>query len=333
MHTLLVIGAGSIGERHARCLLATGRAEVGICETDPERLREVAERYHLGTGWTSLEEALAEAWDAAVVATPAHRHVRQALVLAERGIHLLIEKPLSTSFEGVSELALAIRDRRVKASMAYVYRAHPGAQRFRQLLMAGALGRPVELLVTSGQHFPTYRPAYREIYYARRETGGGAVQDALTHLINLGEWLLGPLTRVAADTARLGLEGVEVEDTVHVLARHGDLLAAYTLNQHQAPNETTVTVNCERGTLRWELHSNRIRKMTRNGPSWEDEHLPPLERDEWFICQENAFLELLEGKRPPLCTLAEGAQTLAATLAILESADRGEWVEIQPFNP
>ena len=40
----------------------------------------------------------------------------------------------------------------------------------------------------------------------------------------------------------------------HVLARHDDVLANYSLNQHQAPNELTLTVVCERGTLRVELH-------------------------------------------------------------------------------
>ena len=48
--------------------------------------------------------------------------------------------------------------------------------------------------------------------------------------------------RVVADAAHQVLEGVTVEDTVHLLARHGSVMASYSLNQHQAPNEITITV-------------------------------------------------------------------------------------------
>ena len=74
------------------------------------------------------------------------------------------------------------------------------------------------------------------------------------------------------------LEGVAVEDTVHGLARHGDVLASYSLNQHQAPNEMTLTVVCERGVVRCEFHENRWRWATTPGEPWRDEPIAPLER-------------------------------------------------------
>ncbi len=48
---------------------------------------------------------------------------------------------------------------------------------------------------------------------------GGGNQNALTHLINAGEWLIGPVDRILADAAHQLLPGVDVEDTVHVIAR------------------------------------------------------------------------------------------------------------------
>src|SRR5690606_32808909 len=131
--------------------------------------------------------------------------------------------------------------RDVVAGVAYVYRAHPALEEMRQAIASGRFGRPVELVAVLGQHFPFYRPAYRTIYYRDRATGGGAIQDALTHVLNAGEWLVGPITRLACDAEHLVLDGVDVEDTVHLLARHGRVMASYSLNQHQAPNESTIT--------------------------------------------------------------------------------------------
>jgi predicted dehydrogenase len=218
--------------------------------------------------------------------------------------------------------------RRLACGVAYVYRSHPVLANMREAIQSGRFGRPLELVATSGQHFPTYRPAYREIYYNDRATGGGAIQDALTHVINAGEWLAGPVTRLVADAAHLRLEGVCVEDTTHVLARHGDVLASYSLNQHQAPNENTITVVCERGTVRFEGHESRWRSVTIPGEPWHDELHAPLGRDELFIAQANQFLDAVEGTLPVACSLEEGLQTLRVNLAALASIQGGAWQTI-----
>jgi predicted dehydrogenase len=124
------------------------------------------------------------------------------------------------------------------------------------------------------------------------------------------------------------LDGVDVEDTVNVLARHGDVLASYSLNQHQAPNETTITVVCARGTARFEYHANRWQWIENPTQDWHDEPTGTLERDSLFTRQAHAFLDAIEGKAKPLCTLGEGVAALKANLAILESAEQVCWQQI-----
>lgn len=325
---VLIIGAGSIGERHLRCFLAAGRADASFVETHPGRRAAVAERYPQAIAHVTLEDALEQSPGAAVVATPAPSHLPLASRLVELGIPVLVEKPLSISLDGVEPLMSLAVERRVQVAVAYVMRARPALAEMRRAVASGQFGRPLQLVATAGQDFAHYRPAYRETYYADRSSGGGAVQDALTHLLNAGEWLVGGIDRVVADAARLKIEGVDVEDTVHVLARQGDVMADYALNQHQAPNETTITVVCERGTARFELHAGRWLSCERPGTPWVD-HGPggPLDPDAPFIRQAEAFMDAAEGKASPLCTLEEGARTLRANLAILESAETGRWVE------
>lgn len=329
-HRVLIIGAGSIGERHIRCFLATGRVDVAFVELRPDLREQIATRYPQSRGFSELEAALEAGLDAAVIATPAPLHVAQATQLATRGIHLLIEKPLSVTTEGIDSLQAAVAERRIVAAVAYVYRAHPALTEMRQAIQSGAFGRPVELVMVSGQHFPFYRPAYRSTYYTRHASGGGAVQDALTHGINAAEWLIGPTDRLVADVAHQVLDGTDVEDTAHVLARHGDILASYSLNQHQAPNELTLTVVCEKGTARFEYHRNRWRTMLRPGEEWINRAAIELERDTLFTRQASAFLDAIEGTAPPACTLDEGLQTLRVNLGILQSARVGSWISIRP---
>lgn len=332
MKQLLVIGGGSIGERHVRCFQKSGRAEVSLCEVDNGVCTRVTEAYGLRRSFSSLDSALAEPVDAAVVCTPAHMHVEMACRLVDQGIAVLIEKPVSTSIEGVRQLSQAAEAASVPAAVAYVYRAHPGLAAMKGAIESRRFGTPVELVAVSGQHFPFYRPAYREIYYNNRATGGGAIQDALTHVVNAGEWLIGPITALVADAEHCVLDGVDVEDTVHLMARHGSVLASYSLNQHQAPNESTITVVCTGGTARFEMHNHRWLSCTQPGGTWTVEKEYKLERDDLFVHQANAFLSALEGSRPLLCTLREGIQTLRVNLTALLSVEQRRWAEIAEIN-
>ena len=249
--------------------------------------------------------------------------------LIEQGLHVLIEKPLSTSLNGVDELASLAAERNRFVMVAYVTRCHPAMSAMRDAIQSGIIGKPVQLVAKCGQNFPFYRPAYREIYYRDRATGGGAIQDALTHTINAAEWLVGPVRSLVADADHLVLDGVEVEDTVHVLARHNDgLMANYSLNQFQSPNESTITVNGTQGTARFEAHQTRWRLVFKPGDDWQDRQFDAMERDDVFVRQAHSFLDGLESGAAPTCSLEAGLQTLRVNLGILQSWAERRWVDL-----
>ena len=326
---ILIVGVGSIGERHLRCFVATGRVEVSLCEMNSVLRERIAQQYDVERAYSNFEEAIAARPDAVVICTPAQVHVSLALAAAKAGAHLLIEKPLGTKLDGVAALQAEIQRRNLTAAVGYVYRAHPALAAMRDAIANGRFGEPVQIVATCGQHFPFYRPAYRETYYKDRATGGGAVQDALTHILNAGEWLVGPVEKLAADAGHQVLEGVGVEDTVHVLTRHGSVMGCFSLNQHQSPNEVTITVICRSGTARFEYHRSRWRWMMQPGGEWTNEVVGPLERDALFTRQAEAFLDAVEGRHPPLCTVAEAVQTLRVNLGILEAAERHVWQTVK----
>ena len=327
-YSTLVVGTGSIGERHVRCFQKTGRAQVYVCESHPAARERVAAAYAVRGAFADLDEALdGRHYDVAVVATPAPLHVPMARRLVAHRSHVLVEKPLSTRFDGIRELQAEVERQGVTAAVAYVYRAHPAVRALRDALRSGECGEPVEVVVTSGQHFPTYRPAYRDIYYADPAQGGGALQDGITHALNAVEWCVGPVDKLVADIAHQVLPGVTVEDTVHLLTRHGRLRGSLTFNQYQAPNETTFTIVCHDGTLRAELSPSRLRIMREPDTAWEDREAPVDERDDLYVFQANAFLDAIEGRSDVLCTIEEAARTLGVTLAALRGAEGQAWLE------
>jgi predicted dehydrogenase len=317
---VLIIGCGSIGERHLRCFGLTRRARVTACDTNPELLRRMGDAYGVPTVADWSEAVRSGGYQAAVICTPAPSHIPIALEVLRQGMHVLIEKPLSHSLAQVDTLLAAVQPPAPVAAVAYVFHQFPYLREARDFLLGGQLGAIRQVISLSGQPFHRLRPGYARSYYRDRASGGGAIQDALTHTVNWVESVVGPAESVLCDCAHLHLPEVEVEDTVHVSARHGAVLANYTLSQFQTPNENFLQFNATGGSVRIELHRQRWGVWAEGAADWTWHEVPVADRDSHFVSQANALLDAMAGQPARLCSVAAAAQTLRFNLAALQSA-------------
>jgi predicted dehydrogenase len=322
-HHILIIGCGSIGERHLRCFQTTQRTQVAGCDANVELSARIAKTYGVPIEGDWEQAVRSGRYTAVVICTPAPLHVRMARTALEAGLDVLVEKPLSHSLTGVADL-IATRDRSGRRIVvAYVFHQNPVLNGAGDFVARGEFGPVRHATLVSGQSFHRLRPGYAQTYYRDRAMGGGAIQDALTHSANWMESVLGPTESVMCDCAHLVVPNVTVEDTVHVAARHANALASYSLNQFQAPNETAFQFDAEGGSVRVELNRRRWGHFAVGASDWTWHDGPPAERDTPFIAQANAFLNYLEGKPARTCSLEAGAHTLRFNLAALASAERG----------
>jgi len=328
--SILIVGLGSIGERHLRCFQATERCVVSGCEPNKDLRDAVQSRYDCEC-FASQEEALSSShWDAAVICTPANSHIPIAIECIKAGLQLLIEKPLSISLDEIDTLTTLALRREAIVRVAYVYRSIPVVAAARDLVHSGKIGEIKHVVVTAGQNFPAARPAYASTYFASRSTGGGCIQDALTHNLHAVEWIVGPIEKVFCDASHQALKNVETEDTVNLLSRlQGGVPAVFSLNLFQAPDEVTLSFHGLGGSVRAELHNHRVGSQLQNEREWKWTIMPKEERDGMFIRQANAFLNALEGKPDHLATLEDGLQTLKVNLAAMQSADTRIEVHVQ----
>jgi len=323
-HRVLVVGAGFIGRVHVEALRCTHRADVAVCETGEEQRRRLRADFPEMETFASLDDALRRPWNAAVIATPAHTHLELGRRLTATGIPLLMEKPLALVTDGLADRIDAVSATGVPVMVGFVFRCHPALAAIRSELNAGRIGLPVQIVGRRGAHLPSRRPEYASTYYARREHGGGVVQDMRVMSSTRGEWLVGPIDRLMADAAHLRLPKVTVEDTVHVVARHGTILANYTVNQYQHVAEFTIDVHGNEGSLRADFVSNRWSSASVPDGEWSAQALPPFDRLQWFTRQAHVFLDVVEKRATPPCSLDQALNTLRAVRATLESIDHSE---------
>lgn len=336
MHSILIVGGGSIGERHLRCFLATGRATVALCESRKERLAELAAKYPLAASFEDIQSVALSEFNAAVICVPAPLHIPLARRFAEAGLHVLIEKPLSLNLDGVDDLARTAEEKRLTVGVAHVARARRVSRAVKELADSGVIGPARSALMVSGYDHRQARPDYRGTYFARRETGGGVIQDALPHSVNLIQWMMGPVASVTASYDHLEIEDIQADDTASLLLRFRNSGAMGNLhcNAWQALRSNTISLAGPEGNIFGDVTQSRVGLFLRKRQEWRWTEIPREQPDakgqldEPFVVQADNFLDAIEGRAHLLCTLAEARHTVEVCTAALESGRRRRTVDI-----
>jgi predicted dehydrogenase len=298
----LVVGLGSIGQRHARLL-----GELGVAVAAVSRRSDAAPRCY-----ASLALALArEAPDYVVIANETAAHHATLATLADCGFAgaVLVEKPL------FAEPAPLPANRFAGLYVGYNLRFHPVLAELKRLL---ADEPALSAHVYVGQYLPDWRPGrdYRDTASASRAAGGGALRD-LSHELDYMGWLFGPCRQVAALDGRSGALDIDSDDVAALLLAFERCPAATAqLNYLDRPGAREIIINTARHTLRADLIRGTLRI---NG---EERHFP-VARDDTYLAQHRS---VLGNRRDTLCTAEEGAAVVALIAAAEQSAATGAWV-------
>ena len=200
-----VIGAGMAGRSHAASyrtastLYGEGLPEVrlvAVADVNPAFATDTARRFgyeRAETGW----EAVAEAPDvdvvSVVVANPLHRQIVEGLLAA--GKHVLCEKPMAPTLEDAEAMVAAADASDRQTGIGFVFRRSPAINAVRDQIASGAIGRPLHF---NGHYWCDYGvdPNAPMSWRYKGAPGSGALSDIGSHLLDLAEFVCGPIRSV-----------------------------------------------------------------------------------------------------------------------------------------
>ena len=208
-----LIGGGNITETHARAVNAIPGAQIAaIFGTNAEKVARLC-REHGGNPFQNFDAFLSHRpMQAVILGSPSGQHAEQGVAAAQRGLHILTEKPIDISTKRAGALIDAASKARVKLAVIFQDRLKPNIHALKQWLVTSVLGKP--LLIDARVKW--YRPPD---YYSNSKwrgtfalDGGGALINQGIHTVDLLLWLFGDVVRLQARTATL-LHKIEAEDT------------------------------------------------------------------------------------------------------------------------
>ena len=211
----IVIGIGDIATRRVIPAIQTEpRSRLyGLITRDPAKAVPYSVRV-----WTTLTEALAEpAVQAVYVGTPVFLHAPQTIQSLRAGKHVICEKPMAMNEAEARTMLQAADESGKTLGVAYYRRSYPKVQRAKQLLAAGAIGRPVLAELTCHMWFDGQ--GSRSWLVNPAQAGGGPLFDIASHRIDVLNFLFGQPLRVTAQLSNV-VHQYAVEDNATVLIEY-----------------------------------------------------------------------------------------------------------------
>lgn len=305
---LALIGCGAIAEvSFIPALKQLKHPPELIVDVNQERANRFAASLRCKSA-VDLDAVDRESIDAAIVALPNALHAPAALSLLERGIHVLIEKPMATLADDCQRMIDAASAADLRLAVGHMYRFNPAYRWMKSLADSGTLGpiRGIELRCGAPFAWPL-----KSLGLWRKEmAGGGVLIDLGIHFLDLLIWWFGPLqlTRYVDDNGG----GVEADCQLEATTTCGGKVFAEFSRTRDLPNRLHIAGS--NGGVEIDLATSSIATVTGsadafpNARDWTRRAGPS--HTQLFVAEISAWLDAIAEHRQPAVDGSEGAHVV-----------------------
>jgi predicted dehydrogenase len=303
---LAVVGVGHLGRHHARVASSLPDVRVvGIHDHNAARSAEVAREFGLNR-LESLEAVATEA-EAAIVATPTATHLEIAAELLDRGLDVLVEKPIAASLREADELLARARSAGRIVQVGHVERYNPAVQAALSMVEA-----------------PLFVEVHRLSVFARRSLDVDVVRDLMIHDLQIVQSLSrAPVSEIRAAglpvlTSRLDIANARI-------AFEGGCVANLTASRVSSTKVRRLRIFAPELYVSVDMQEREVRALTLRRGSHEPEIVPipvPVRREEPLALELSDFAGAVRTRRSPLVSGEVGRGALALAEDVLSAIER-----------
>ena len=320
MMKALVVGYGSIGKRHIENLSSFPNLEILVCT---KRNYDAFLRRKKCRKFSSLTKSIKEKPDIAIITNVTSLHIKTAIQLANAGINLFIEKPLSNSLKNVKFLLNIIKKRKLVTLMGCILRFHPAIKKIKEIVSTNEIGRIISVHAENGSYLPDWHPYedYRNSYAARKDLGGGVIFTNI-HELDYLYWLFGDVKEAFSITEKISDLEVNVDDLSAILLRFkNNIIAEVHLDYFQNPDFRSCKIIGTKGTLYWDSKINTVKVYDIKKKKWiEKLKLQNFNTNNMYVNELSHFLKCVNKKEKPINNIEEGAKILQIAIALKKAS-------------
>ncbi len=299
-----VVGVGIMGSNHARVLTGLPGVELtGVVDPDPAQ-RDLIGRLIGCPAVADLDALVKLGVDAVTIAAPTHLHRDLAVACIERGIHVLVEKPIASSVEEGRDILVAARRAGVALMVGHVERFNPAVQAIKQAIRGEDI---LSIAITRVGPFPP------------RMSNVGVVIDLAVHDIDLIRWFTD--SDIVEVQPQLSSAVAEREDIALLQFRTASGVLAHINTNWLTPFKArNVTVATRGKYVMGDLLTRQVTECFGFQPdgAYSMRHLS-VGHDEPLRAELIAFVDAIREGKPPAVTGEEGVASLEIAIRCLDS--------------
>lgn len=329
---ILFIGLGSIAKRHIKNIRRLyPDFSISVFRQHSKESPVGVMNDLIDNVFFSSDDSVNWSPDAVFITNPAPLHVSTAIEFVKLGCHIFMEKPLSDSLEGCSDLIEEIDKQKIVFLVGYSLRFLEPLKLFKQLLINNRVGKILSVRAAVGSYLPNWRPGadYRDTVTARKDLGGGVVLE-LSHEIDLVRWLVGEVVEANAMIDKVSDLEVDVEDlaVINLKFKNGAIGNIYLDLFDHGLNRSCRVVGAE-GTIVWDYLPKCTLKLFQKDGKVED----LWDKDEYdnkqlYDDEIIHFFDCIKNNKSSLIDILDGKRTLEVALAAKRSAELGETIKL-----
>jgi predicted dehydrogenase len=322
----LVIGCGSIGERHAQNLAQLG-VEIELYDSDTTRMEELSGRYDVPK-YDSLNNALQASPDLAFICTPHDSHVSLAREVLKRKCDIFIEKPISNRKQEAVDLIHTVQESDIVHMIGCNYRFHPAIATVKNHLERKDIGEVYSANINLGSYLPDWHPweDHKQMYSAKPGVGGVLLDNI--HAINFANWFFGEAKSIMAYVGYDSSLGIPTEDRANMVVEYDEgILCTIMIDYLNRPSLFSGHIIGELGSIRWGPTHESVQIYDPESQSWIDSTgYKDWELNEMYLAMTDHLLRCVSARKPTVSPLQDGVHDLKIALAAKESNAKGKRV-------
>ncbi len=341
---LAAIGIGMIGQLHAQIVANMENAElVAICDNDSTK-EELAKSFGVPYYQDFRQMIEKVSMDGVIISLPNKLHEPVASACAEKGLHIFLEKPITSMVSEGEQLIRNVKKNNVQLLIAHHRRFNPMIVAMRDIVQGGELGQLVGVSVLWGMYKPT--EYFKEAPW-REKIGGGPILINTIHEIDNLRFVCGEIERVYAETSNKA-RNFDVEDSVSVSLRfrNGTLASIFMSDTTPSPwgYESTMGENPFFHPTKGNIYHYLGTQASITFPDMVKMHYSDPTKAGWqhpltttqldiksadpYPLQLKHFCAVVRGEEEPRTSGEDALHTLKVTMALHESAKTGKSITV-----
>lgn len=319
-----VLGAGSVAQRRAMPAINKAKnAELhALLSRNTDRAKQLADEYGAINAYTTVDALLADdALDAIYISTPVHLHCEQVVAAAERGLHVLCDKPMALTPQECRKMIATCDANGVHLQVCFLFRFHTCFQQIRAWVSAGRFGQIVHGRMPFLKQYGLMPDEWRA---KPEEGGGGCFMDLGPHSVDLLRYLIGEVNAVNA-FYNSAVNNAAVEETGGIVLHFDNGAQAFTDLSFSVPHCDIV----------FELYGTEGSVWVYNDAGWKirthfdgEAALIPSQYEDLYQYQFEHFAECVQQRVSPITTGVDGLRANEILAAAYRSGKTGQTVSI-----